>query len=355
MVSQILKLQKHFSFKHPASTNDQQKRKTVKQKHKSSSIAESSANHEAVNLAPIRSLSTHAESDAIETSSTGQDNDKNPRLPPHMSSTTMPNGDQLSGDGESIVHWLRSKDENVNFAGTIPDGKRDDESTVNNSSVITDDLDISGVAVLMTDDSAASSVIDLIESINETRENSEFVKDQRSTTAGRKSTRKPLKRLNRTTATPRYDIAKERTSKGTPYIRNVSSINRRNNLANEIKLSTGKKERIAEEIKKNDNLKRVTFDSNPSMKVSSTATKANQPKGQLESMNKKQSAVKMPRFNDIHKKLFEKMESIDVTVRKREERMMRAASSKKETKGKMMKEKPSDSLNPTTSFQVLPQ
>lgn len=272
-----------------------------------------------------------------------------------MSSPIMPNSDQLSG-GESIGNSFISKDENVNFAVTIPDERVDESSSrknqihessgsgtseepnVNDESAITDDLNVSGVAALMTDDSdVTSSVIDLTESINETQENSEFVngdgQQQGSTTACRKSIRKPLKRL--TTATNRHNIAKERTSKGTPYIRNVSSTNRQNYLANEMKFSTDKKERIAEEIKKSVTVKRVTFNSSPSMKLSSTATKLNQPKRQLESINKKQSAVKMPNFNDIHKKLFDKMESIDVTVRKREERM-RAASSKKGTKGKLI-------------------
>lgn len=243
----------------------------------------------------------------------------------------------LTASRESLHSSLRSKDEN---AGSISTGTfMNEEANVTDNSAITEDNDISGVSVLMTDDSEANSIIDLTNSIIKTEENSEFanIDDQQhgSATGRRKSIRKSVKRLVCTT-TPRYVIANGRTSKGTPYIRKVSSTNHHNYLANETKFSTGKKKRIAGEIKKsvNVNVKRVTFNNTPSMKASSTATKSNQSRPLPESMQKKQSTVKMPNFSDIHKKMFEKMESIDVTVRKREERK-KAASMQKESKGKV--------------------
>lgn len=213
----------------------------------------------------------------------------------------------------------------------------------NDESAITDDLEISGVSALMTDDSRASSIIDLTESINETRENGTVMNEdvnenrengtvmnddnqqEQSSEARRKSITKPLKRL-RCSTTPFFNAAKERTSKGTPYIRKVSSLLRKP------KLSTGKKERIAEEIKKTGNVKRVTFNNGTTVKKAANSMKS---KSQMESTSKQQSAIKMPNFSDIHQKLFDKMESIDVTVRKREERM-KAASSKKENEGNLM-------------------
>ncbi|XP_037038072.1 uncharacterized protein LOC119075665 isoform X2 [Bradysia coprophila] len=244
-------------------------------------------------------------------------------------STIMPTArDKLSG---SKSFSLRSKDENVTLAGSVSSNIVDGECNENDKSAISDDLDISGISALMTDDSEAS-VIDLTDSIHKTEEiaNDGSGDDQQgSMTTRRKSIRKPLKRLACTT-TPRYNVPKQ--SKGTPYIRKVSSTNHRNNLANEIKLSTGKKDRIADEIKTNGNVKRVTFNNSPSMKPSSSAAKSNQLNHQRTSTNRKQATSKMPNFSAIHEKMFEKMESIDVTVRKREERM-KAASSKKEGKG----------------------
>ncbi len=265
-----------------------------------------------------------------------------------MSSSPKPNSDQLlPGGGELLGCSMRAQGENVAISDDSS-GEKNEESELNGSatneeanvdddSAITDDLDISGVAALMTDDSETSSIVDLTESINKTEGNSELAngggdEQQGLTTARRKSIKKPLKRLVRTTTTPRYDIVKDRTSKGTPYFRKVSSTNHRNHR-NEMKISTAKKGRVAEEIKKSANVKRVTFNNSPSMKASSSAAKLNHPKPKLESTHKQQSSVKIPNFKDIHQKMFEKMESIDVTHRKREERKA-AASSKKENKGK---------------------
>lgn len=310
---------KPFSFPFENSASDLKNRKSVKQNQPS----EPSSQDKTV---PI-------ETSAVSNNVNGVLDNKH-HDHPQTSVEIVRNTDQIS-----VGEMLSSMEGNVNFPGTVSDSKIDvkqaigsstNEVNVNDASAITDDLEMSGVSALMTDDSRASSVIDLTESINETKENEEEVNDDSqqqevSTTDRRKSIRKPLKRLVCAT-TPFYGMVKERTSKGTPYIRKVSS------LAKKMRFSSGKKERIAEEVKKSANVKRVTFNNSPSM---NKAAKLNQSKPQLESTNKKQSAVKMPNFGDIHKKLFEKMESIDVTVRKREERM-NAASTIKVNKGKVI-------------------
>lgn len=296
--------------------------------------------------------SSQSESVAVEESSrTDNVNAENKKHHYSLPSITIiaPKSDQLSvGEPSS------SMKENGVFVCTVSDGRVDassrkkmnenqptssatNEGDVSGASAITEDLEISGVSALMTDDSRTSSVIDLTESINETKENNELMNEcsqkPESTADRRKSIRKPLKRLVCST-TPYYGTAKERTSKGTPYVRKVSS------LAKKIGISTSKKGRIAEEIKKSGNVKCVTFNNGPSMNKTS---KMNQSKQQMESTSKKQSAIKMPNFSDIHKKLFEQMESIDVTVRKREERM-KAASMKKENKGNVTEVEPTSRL-----------
>lgn len=178
------------------------------------------------------------------------------------------------------------------------------------------------------------------------------------------SGKKPMKRLSKNT--PRFDVPKEQPrstkSRGTPYVRRVAHANMPN-IANTKVFGSTKKEKIADGVKKLLQQKRVTFNSPKSVTVNSpksttksaaAAAKTPIPKSgpsldhlQASASSSKQkgfsfsapqvnsasgSAVKIPNFASIHKKMFDKFESIDETVVRRQQRHQKL-SERKENKG----------------------
>lgn len=168
------------------------------------------------------------------------------------------------------------------------------------------------------------------------------------------SGKKPMKRLSKNT--PHFDVPKEQPrsvkSRGTPYVRRVPHVNMPN-MANTKVFGSARKEKIADGVKELLQQKRVTFNSpNPITKTKTPIAKSRPSLDHLQvpvsSSSQKgfgfptpkepatnrspESAIKLPDFASIHQKLFEKMESIDVTVQRRQQRQHKL-SERKENKG----------------------
>lgn len=171
------------------------------------------------------------------------------------------------------------------------------------------------------------------------------------------SGKKPMKRLSKNT--PRFDVPKEQPrstkSRGTPYVRRVAHANMPN-IANTKVFGSEKKEKIADGVKKLLQQKRVTFNSPKSATNAKTPIPKSRPsldhiQVSVSSSNQKGfgfsapqvrengsataasgSAIKVPNFASIHKKMFDKFESIDETVLRREQRQQKL-SERKENKG----------------------